>query len=199
MNLVEAERAKYETVWAFEDYKKYSPGMENVARFLKIVQPEPREWIIDIGCGTGGAGLELEKAGLETHWLDITDAALDPAVKREKFIQKPIWGDWSFPRSHSISKSASIFSTGWHYGFCCDVLEHIPPEYVMLCLDRITENCGTSWLQVCNLPDNFGKLVGQPLHLTVQPFVWWRERLKEMGTLVEARDLCGTSLFVVER
>lgn len=184
MNLVEAERAKYETVWAFEDYKKYSPGLENVARFLKIAQPPSQSTVIDIGCGTGGAGIELEKSGLRVNWLDITDAALDPVIDRKWFIEKPIWGDWSGT---------------WDYGFCCDVLEHIPPEYVMLCLDRITTNCRTSWLQVCNLPDNFGKLVGQPLHLTVQPFVWWRERLKEMGTVAEARDLCGTSLFVVQR
>lgn len=185
MNLALVEKQKYETIWAFQDYRKYSPGMENVARFMEVIQPPRNHTIIDIGCGEGKAGLEFHKAGLRANWLDITDAALSPDVDRSSFIQQPIWGFWRKPLR-------------WDYGFCCDVMEHIPPEYVMLCLDRITTNCRISWLQVCNLPDSFGGLIGQPLHLTVQPFTWWRDRLKEVGTLLEARDLCGASLFVVE-
>jgi hypothetical protein len=33
----------------------------------------------------------------------------------------------------------------------------------------------------------------------VQSFAWWRDRIATLGTLTEARDLCGTGLYVVHR
>jgi hypothetical protein len=37
------------------------------------------------------------------------------------------------------------------------------------------------------------------LHQTVQPFTWWRDSLKELGTIVEARDLLTDAAFLVTR
>jgi hypothetical protein len=47
--------------------------------------------------------------------------------------------------------------------------------------------------------DGYGKFIGKPLHLTVQAFAWWRDRIATLGNLIEARDLCGTGLYVVQR
>jgi hypothetical protein len=33
----------------------------------------------------------------------------------------------------------------------------------------------------------------------VQSFAWWRDRIATLGNLIEARDLCGTALYVVQR
>ncbi len=186
MNLVQVEREKYEDIWAYDSYKDHSEGMMNVPRFLTHIEPRPGQSIIDIGCGQGNAGLELQKHGLRTWWLDITDAGLMPEVDRTRFIQAPIWSDWKRPR-------------GWDYGFCCDVMEHIPPEFVMLCAERIIKNCGTTWFQICNLNENFGDAIDKTLHLTVRQFTWWKERLGMLGTIVDARDLCGVCMFVVKR
>jgi hypothetical protein len=79
------------------------------------------------------------------------------------------------------------------------VLEHIPPEFTMLSISKIIDSCEVSWLQICNQPDQFGAVIGKPLHLTVQPFAWWLERIRTLGVVVDARDLCGTSLYVVAR
>lgn len=186
MDIVEIERDKYTELWRdVPDYKNYSPGLENVARFLNIVDPFPLAFIADIGCGTGAAGLEFAKAGLEVHWIDITDAGLRPDVPRDRFIQMPLWGSWKH---------------GFDYGFCCDVMEHIPTEYVMLTLDRIVSVCSISWFQINFLPDGFGEQIGQSLHLTVRPFTWWLERLRSLnGEVVDARDLCGQGMYIVRR
>ena len=186
MNLIESEKAKYDEIWSLDDYRKYSPGLENVERFMKILAPRSGSTVIDIGCGTGEAGLALEDYGLRVKWLDLSSAALDGSIMAKDFFQMPIWSNWSRPM-------------GYDYGFCCDVMEHIPIEFVMLSLSRIISNCNTSWLQICNLPDTFGAVYGKPLHLTVQPFTWWLERLRMLGTVTDARDLCGTSLYVVKR
>ena len=183
------ERAKYAEIWSLPEYREaHSPGLDNVDRFMEVMDPKPRDRIIDIGCGSGRAGLEFQNRGLRPWWLDITDAGLDPAVDRSRFIETPMWSPWP----------NRIFPA-WDYGFCCDVLEHIPTEYTMLTIDRILTACTTSWLQIALRPDEFGKLIGEPLHLTVRPFDWWLIRLATLGTVVDARDLCGTALFIVRR
>ena len=185
------ERAKYEQVWQFPEYHEHSPGLQNVDRFMKVLKPrvELQPTLIDVGCGACVAGLELQRRGLDVWYLDLTDAAVPDEVPRGRFIEAPIWSRWSHRKAMG----------SWDYGFCCDVMEHVPPEYTMLCLDRIFSCCRTTWLQVANEPDAFGSMIGQDLHLTVQPFAWWRDRVAGLGRLVDARDLCGQSLFVVEQ
>lgn len=182
------EREKYAAMWQQPDYKKYSPGLENVERFMKVIKPSPGETLLDIGCGAGVAGLEFEKSYLRVWWLDFTDAGLDDNVDRQRFIKASIWGSWRMRPAH-----------GWDYGFCCDVLEHIPTEYTMLAVDRILHDCRTVWLQIAFDPDVFGQLIGKPLHMTVQPYSWWLARLASMGMMLDARDLCGSGVFVMER
>jgi SAM-dependent methyltransferase len=186
MNIVESEREKYAELWRdVPDYKNYSPGIENVARFMEIIEPSARESLIDIGCGTGLAGLEFQKAELLVNWLDVTCAGLDSAVPRKRFIQAPLWSNWHMPY-------------GFDYGFCCDVMEHIPPEYTMLSLDRILSSCRLTWFQIALRPDQFGEAIGKPLHLTVQPFKWWLDHFNSLKCeVIDARDLCGEALYIV--
>ena len=43
----------------------------------------------------------------------------------------------------------------------------------------------------------FGKEIGEPLHVTVMPFTWWRDRLGEVGEVLDARDLMHGGVFHV--
>jgi hypothetical protein len=185
MNIVEAERAKYAELWSsVPDYRAYSPGVENVQRFMDVMEPREGSTILDIGCGTGVAGLMFGKLGLKPRWLDITDAGLHAEVPKKNFTQAPLWSEW--------------FGS-YDYGFCCDVMEHIPTEYTMMVVDRIMQSCDITWFQISLVPDQFGAVIGQPLHLTVKPFKWWLERLKLAGDVIDARDLCGQALYVVRK
>lgn len=189
MNLVERERDKYSELWSsVYEYRKYSPGMENVSRFMEIMKPEPHSTLIDIGCGTGEAGLEFQHKGLDVKWIDITDAGLRPDIPRSRFIRAPLWEDWT-----------RDWKYGYDYGYCCDVMEHIPTEYTMLVIDRIISSCRITWFQIALVPDQFGVTIGQPLHLTVQPFTWWLDHIRDAGIVIDARDLCGQALFVVKK
>ncbi len=185
-----AERAKYAEVWsAVAEYKHFSPGLQNVKRFMDVIKPDIGTTLIDIGCGAGVAGLEFHEYGVQVDWLDLTDAGLEPEVDRRRFIEAPIWSPWWGAKRKQ----------GWDYGFCCDVMEHIPPEFTMLCVSRILDACRTTWFQIALVPDEFGKAIGTPLHLTVQPYKWWLERLASLGKVIDARDLCGVALYVVTR
>lgn len=187
--IVDSERDKYIELWRdVPEYRVYSPGLENVGRFMEIMRPAPGATLLDVGCGTGCAGLEFKKLGLEVGWLDITDAGLAPDVPYSRFINAPLWTHWE-----------CHWKQGFDYGFCCDVMEHIPTEYSMLVIDRILASCRTTWFQIALVPDQFGAVIGQPLHLTVKPFAWWLERLKLAGRVTDARDLCEQALFIIER
>ncbi len=185
------ERSKYEEIWSIPEYKNYSPGLINVDRFMRVMNPPPLDGLslIDIGCGAGVAGVEFQRLGFSVHWMDLTSAGLEPQIDRSRFIEAPLWNrEW--PTRKRMK---------WDYGFCCDVLEHIPTEYVMLCVDNILSACRTAWLQIALRPDEFGKMIGEPLHLTVRPYDWWLVRLASVGKVIDARDLCGDGLYVVQR
>jgi hypothetical protein len=182
------ERNKYAEIWSFDEYRNaFSPGLANVDRFMSVIRPDAGSTLLDVGCGSGKAGLAFQDLDLRVSWMDLTSAGLDSNVPRSQFLEAPLWSDWN-TRVH-------VF----RYGFCCDVMEHIPTEYVMLSLARIISACRTTWFQIALRPDEFGKLIGEPLHLTVRPYSWWLVRLQTLGNVVDARDLCGDGMYVVER
>lgn len=188
-DILAPERAKYAAVWGIDSYRDYSPGGVNVERFVKVLgKPSAYSTLVDFGCGAGNAGLAFAEMGLDVTWVDLTDAGLMPEVPRQRFFQQPLW--------ERVRPSAAGLK--FDYGFCCDVMEHIAPEFTMLALANMIAACKVLWLQIALRPDAFGALVGEPLHLTVRPFVWWRDRLAALGQLAEARDLCADGLFVVK-
>jgi 2-polyprenyl-3-methyl-5-hydroxy-6-metoxy-1,4-benzoquinol methylase len=184
------EVEKYEQIWAHPAYRESpSPGLQNVERFLRTMDPAKNHSLVDIGCGTGAAGLQFEHWGLRVNWVDLTDAALDAGVDRTRFCKAAMWQ----PQWLQMKRS------GWDYAFCCDVLEHLPIEFTMLAVERMLQGCRTAWLQIAFFADGHGAKIGKQLHLTVQPFEWWRDHIAALGKLIDARDLCGHGLFVVQR
>lgn len=190
LDVATSEKQKYEAIWNVDNYAKAtSPGVENVKNFMKVLDSHPKSSsLIDLGCGSGKAGLEFIRLGFDVTLIDITDTGLDAEVaNRGRFIEMPLW-DHRWPK---------FKATGWDYGYCCDVMEHIPTEYVMLTLERIVSACRITFFSIALRPDVFGATIGQPLHLTVRDFIWWRDHLKDVGVVLEARDICGDGIFVV--
>lgn len=194
MTTVEAERQKYEKIWANEDYAKHSPGEEIASLFFEISKAAPGETVIDLGTGSGKGALVLDEFGLDVTILDLTFSGLDERAQKFEKVEAPLWGRWNSRTSngHSVPRE-------WDYGYCADVMEHIPPEYVMLTLTRVMVSCERAFFHICFMPDGFGKTIGEPLHLTVMPFEWWKARLGEVGQIVECRDLLSNGVFYVER
>ncbi len=123
---------------------------------------------------------KLAACGFDVTLTDFVDAV---DVEGLPFVQAPLW---------------DRVSDTYDFGFCCDVMEHIPPEFTMLVVARLLESCKRVFFTICTEPDEFGVRIGEPLHLTVQPFVWWRDRLRDLGTVIEARDCMTTAVFLVE-
>jgi len=178
------ETDKYDSIWQIEDYhNSTSPGAEMVDMFIDIAQPPPHSLILDIGAGAGAGSRVLKDKGFTVHGFDLMDTGW-----RQEDIPLHIGTVWKAPLN-----VPGMFN----YGYCCDVMEHIPTEFTALAVSNMLAKCGRVFFTISFYPDNFGQRIGQPLHLTVKEFTWWRDMLREVGTLQEARDLIGEGVFYV--
>lgn len=169
-HLATKEREKYERVWADDRYRRISPGMMEVHRAFDHMGCRPGETINDYGCGAGLACAWFERHGLTATGIDHAENARTEDIL---FLGECLW-DMSFtPESD--------------YAFCCDVLEHIPPEKVDDVVRGIAERTHkAAWFRIATRPDAMGPLIiGEPLHLTVRPAQWWQDTLGEFWGTVQ--------------
>ena len=183
--MILAEKEKYEKAWAHKAYRNYSPGEKMVIPYLCIAKPKAGSTITDFGTGTGRAALMLHEMGYNVQLIDIAENCLDDEVKEQiggKLGIMSLYGGPCWIR-HS------------EHGYCTDVMEHIPPEFVDETLKNIFRSADKVFFQICLQEDHFGQELGETLHLTVKPFTWWRDKLGEYAEIIEARDLIHNGLF----
>ena len=176
---MKSERAKYEACYRGKGYRKASPAHRNLQFIIDQLAPEggfePRATIIDFGCATGRAALELHKSGrFDITMIDIADNCLNVEVKerlsdRFKFIR------------HDLSLPIDISSD---YGYCVDVMEHAPPSETDAVIDVII-GAAKKVLFIIAMFDHVaedvdtGKVIN--LHLCLHDFDWWKEKLESRG------------------
>lgn len=179
-----AEVDKYRMIWEVPEYRNYSPGEHAAETFLSLADLTNRS-VIDFGCGTGRGGLALAKAGANVVLLDFADNCRDEAAKHLPF------------EVHDLNRPLKRIA---EYGFCTDVMEHIPTEDVSLVVNNIMRSAPTVFFQIGTVPDTMGKLIGQQLHMTVQPHDWWKELFDRLGYSIGwslEQDHCSS--FLVKR
>ena len=177
-----AEKDKYRLMWSTDSYRECSPGENIVPTILEVMHP--KGLVLDFGCGTGRASIELAKAGCDVLLIDFADNARDEEAVNLPFLE------WD------LTKPLPPHA---HYGICCDVMEHIPPQDVDTVLRNITDAADSVFFQISTVPDHFGAMFDTHLHLTVQPHAWWHERLQQFGEVTFERDLGDASIFLVRQ
>lgn len=184
-----SECAKYERLWQLSEYRQASPGESWSLTFLTQARVEKDAEVIDFGCGTGRGGLALALVGgLRVQMLDFASNCLDPEVAEACHTQADRIrfdvADLTKPIQHTAA-----------YGYCCDVMEHIPPALVPTVLTNILASAQHVFFAISTVPDEMGALIGEQLHLTVQPMAWWIEQLRAAGALIhwssEAPGACA--------
>ena len=169
-NLAERERVKYEKVWADPSYRVVSPGMMEVDQAYRDMGCAPDMSINDYGSGTGRATKWFQDRGMRALGVDHADNACETPVL---VYRASLWDMRGVPPAD--------------FGFCCDVMEHIPPEKVDAVLAeiyRLTRRA--AWFRIATRPDVMGpKLLGEPLHLTIRDAVWWSEKMWEVWEHVD--------------
>ena len=123
---------------------------------------------------------------------------LSPEAKAFPFLHETLWNDLR-PAVYVLhANQPEVFGLAVDYVYCCDVLEHLPTQFTMLAVDQLLRVAKKGvFLSVFFHQDGYGPWVGRPLHLTVQPFTWWRDALKEIADVTEARDCHEFGIFMV--
>lgn len=156
-----SERSKYETMWGFDSYRERSPGMRHLNDALKRLQPEQGASILDLGCGTGRVSQALVEKGYSVTAVDIAENACTEFDG--SFVAGCLWELPNIKRHE--------------YGFCADVMEHLPTDKVTEALYCISRVAGKTYFQIANFHCHEGDKIGEHLHLTVKPFRWWEKEL----------------------
>lgn len=151
------EREKYQLMWKIPSYRHTSPG-EGIADFF-AEHFKPEGLVIDYGCGTGRGSIRLKDQGLDVLLVDFTDNCRDEEALLLPFIQA------------DLTEPLTVSSP---YGFCTDVMEHIPTEDVEKVITNIMSASKQVFFQISTINDHFGAVIDSTLHLTVQPHAWWK-------------------------
>lgn len=160
MHDTNSEREKYVATWRHKEYAVRSPGLRHLPGALEWMKPEAGASITDWGSGSGQAADAMIELGFAVRMVDI--AANAYRGKNGPVIEACLW---ELPEDMPATD----------YGFCADVMEHLPPEYVDAALSGIAKRTRKAcYFQIALFDDHW---YGRNLHLSVFPPDWWKERI----------------------
>lgn len=135
-----------------------------------------RHTVVDFGCGTGRGALRIAaRTGATVRAIDFSPACLDRHV--EDAIYSGERPNLTFEvRDLTVPLQ---FDRPADFGYCTDVMEHIHPDDVEAVLANVVTSARRVFFCISTVPDRMGELIGEDLHLTVQPPQWWRALLAE--------------------
>ncbi len=166
--LEDREADKYREMWSHSEYRVLAPSLDHVGPAIVELGLRAGDTLVDFGCGTARATKEFEDAGLTVLGIDIAPNALERNIY---FVEASLWQETIVPVCRAFDA---------HWGFCVDVMEHIPPEKVDAVLSNIAKSVSRgAYFCVDYVRDEMGILIGQPLHLTVRSPAWWLAKMQE--------------------
>ena len=181
MSTADKEQKKYERMWSFPQYRGWSPGLDAAPVAYATMHCREGQSLIDMGCGTGRAGVYFAERGIDVTLVDFVSSAVE--ATHLPFINSCLW---SLPEDLNAD-----------FTFCADVMEHIPPEYVERTLDCIERATQTAcFFQIATGRDSCGELIGETLHLTVEPDSYWRSLLFTRFDMIEEASIGHAYRFV---
>ena len=176
------EAEKYARMWEFDGYRLHSPGEHLAGQFVEVSGIKSTDTCIDFGCGTGRGGDRIvQLSGCDMTLVDLTDNSVD----------QKLTGRFRFHQA-DLSKPMDVRA---QFGFCADVMEHIPPEQVDAVLSNILACVDSCYFNISLIDDACGAWIGHKLHLSVHPFLWWFDKLSALGEVLFTEDLGDSGVF----
>jgi SAM-dependent methyltransferase len=183
----EHEARKYEQMWSRPEYRQVAPGEHFADHFIRLSRPMPSETVYDFGCGTGRGALRIHRrTGATVVAFDFTPNCLDAEVAmqvNERFVFK----------QHDLTVPFDVPMAD--YGYCTDVMEHVPPQDVDAVLRNITKSAEKVFFAISTVDDVMGALIGEPLHLTVRDPYWWHDKLEAAFFRVDWSEATDNAVF----
>jgi len=186
------EAVKYGKMWAHPEYRAVSPGEQLAQTFLAQARPKRGASVIDFGCGTGRGALMLAVLGqMNVTMVDFVGNCLDPEVR-----------DMLTTQAHTLrfvkADLEKPLPVAAEYGFCTDVMEHIPTDKINDVLNNVLLSAQHVFFSISTVDDSCGVLIGETLHLSVFPYAWWLDQFQQRACLVHwSQEVDGAALFYV--
>jgi 2-polyprenyl-3-methyl-5-hydroxy-6-metoxy-1,4-benzoquinol methylase len=181
------EREKYERLYRKEDYRRGPfPGVQYGLTFL-VRYFLGCQSMIDFGCGSGDAAALFAKLGYDVFLVDIAENCLNQEARdslQHRFWVSPL---------HQLP--ADLPHVDW--GYCTDVLEHLPEKWVLPSLAAMKSKTDRIFFSICGEPDGGGSLIGEKIHMTVEPVNWWAGEIRKHWRNVEVLKDTGKSFVIV--
>jgi len=176
------EDRKYSILWS-SNYS--SAKWKKLAK--KLVQNEKRGKLIDLGFGNGESLNYFLKKGFDTYGVEISCLCVDNAIKK------------GFNVYHGSLDNLNFYPDSYfEFGFCNDVIEHLPEELIIDSLREIKRICSKKlYLSVCPTLSHHLSAKGENLHLTVKPKEWWESQFNEVGEVKHVKFAFSRSLRYV--
>ncbi len=180
---VELERAKYEAMWAIPAYREHSPGEQLVVTAVEWMEMQEGS-LIDFGIGSGKAANAFQSLGFGVSGVDIAQNCLNEGINIP-VVQACLW---------------QLPDLKADYGYCTDVMEHIPPQYIDDVLHGIMRCVPQAFFNICLVDDQLGSMIGERLHLSIYPMRWWAKKFDKLGyRVVRSQQNDYDALFHVAR
>ena len=155
--------------------KNYKWGMGESAkawhRYADMLVDHQCKSILDYGCASGKFKVFMDEEHPE---YDVRE--YDPGVVGKDSLPEPA-----------------------DFVVCCDVVEHIEPDYldnVLAHINSVMLKCG--YIIACMLPAGLDLPDGRNAHLIQEDAVWWEEKLKQHFPTVEPlKHSTGHAVFKI--
>lgn len=174
------EQQKYVEMWHSEAYRKTAPGENHVDDAIRLLGMKPGESVIDFGCGTGRGAQALRDMGMQVTAVDFAPNCLDRDV-RVPFVQACLW---DLPPMEA------------NWGYCTDVMEHIPTEKVIDVIKGIAERVQGCYFAIAIRDDALGYITGKKLHLSLLEPLQWVTLLQQFWKHVSVAEGDGGVVIV---
>lgn len=166
------EREKYLAVWNRQEYRNVSPGMLETERAAMVCDMRAGMSLIDFGSGPCRATAWFKNVqGMNVVGVDFAPNARETDVP---FVEACLWElpDTLLPAD---------------FGFCCDVMEHIPEQKIDAVLQGIASRSKIGcYFRIATRPDKMGpRLINKPLHMTVKEGEFWRRKVENHFPIVD--------------